>query len=208
MTVSKVLRLPIRAFSHFLLDYSYQKYYSADIWDRKYAQEQYDLCAPMEDARYGVLMALLCRYDRGGPILDAGCGNGLLELRYRPLSDSHLVGIDYAPAAIERARRLNLANTEFRVSDFSRHPVPGPFSVIVFNEALYYAEKYMEILGSLEGALKPNGVFVISMFDTVVTARIWKTLRQRYRPLQTAHVKDGQSGQNWTISTFPRPDAR
>ena len=208
MTVTKVLSLPVRAFSHFLLDGSYQKYYSAEIWDRKYAQEQYALCAPMEDARYGVLAALLRRYDRGGPILDAGCGDGLLELRYRPLSDSHLVGVDYAPAAIERARSLNLANTEFHASDFSRLQVPGPFSVIVFNEALYYVEKYMEILRSLEGALKPDGLFLISMFDTVVTARIWKTLRQRYRPLQTAHVKDSESGQKWTISAFPRPDAK
>lgn len=207
MTLSKLLRLPARAFSHFLLDRSYQKYYSAEIWDRKYAQEQYDLSAPIEDARYGALTALLRRYDRGGPILDAGCGDGLLELRYRPLSDSRLVGIDYAQAAIETARGRNLANTEFHAADFSRLPVTGPFSVIVFNEALYYVEKYMEILGSLEGALKPEGVFVISMFDTVVTARIWKTLRQRYRPLQTAHVKDGQSGRKWTISVFPRPDA-
>jgi trans-aconitate methyltransferase len=204
--LSEALQRPARIFSHLLVDKSYEKYHSIEAWERKYSRERYDLSVPREDGRYGTVMALLRRYDRGGPILDVGCGDGLLALRYRPLSDSLLVGIDYSQAAIETSRNRNLPNTEFHAADFTRFRPKTPFSVIVFNEALYYIADYLEILRSLEPALKPDGVFLVSMFDTLVTRRIWKVLRRRYQPMQTVYVKDGQSGTHWTIAVLPRPD--
>ena len=85
--LSKLARLPVRVFRHILVDRSYQSYYSAEIWENKYRNENYDLGDPKEDGRYGALMQVLRRYDRGS-ILDLGCGDGLLWKHYRPLSDS------------------------------------------------------------------------------------------------------------------------
>jgi SAM-dependent methyltransferase len=207
MKLSDALRRPTRIISHALLDESYEKYHSLETWERKYSRENYDLSVPKEDGRYGALIALLRRYDAGGPILDAGCGDGLLALRYRPLSDSHLVGIDYSKAAIDVARGRSLPNAEFHAADFTQFRPVMPFTVIVFNEALYYIDNYLETLRSMENILQPRGVFVISMFDTLVTSRIWKALNRRYRALQTVFIRDGQSGTKWTISVFPQPTA-
>jgi 2-polyprenyl-3-methyl-5-hydroxy-6-metoxy-1,4-benzoquinol methylase len=206
MKLSEVLRRPTRVLSHLMLDKSYEKYHSLEAWERQYSQDHYDLSVPKEDGRYGALTALLRRYDRGGPILDVGCGDGLLALRYRPLSESHLVGIDYSKTAIEVARGRNLPNTEFHVADLTQFRPAMSFSVIVFNEALYYIANYVETLKSMESLMQPQGVFLISMFDTLVTGRIWKALSRRYRPTQTVFIKDGQSGTKWTMSVFPRPN--
>jgi 2-polyprenyl-3-methyl-5-hydroxy-6-metoxy-1,4-benzoquinol methylase len=200
MKFQDVLRRPWRLVSHLFLDKSYQKYYSAKVWDSKYGQEHYNLDVPLEDGRYGALMALLQRYDRGGPILDAGCGDGLLELRYRPLSESRLVAVDYAEAAIDIAKRRNIPATEFRTADFASFQTGETFSVVVFNESLYYMENYLDVLTKLETVLKADGVFVISMFDTMVTSRIWKAVYKRYRTVQTVTVKDGGSRRSWTIA--------
>jgi 2-polyprenyl-3-methyl-5-hydroxy-6-metoxy-1,4-benzoquinol methylase len=206
MKLTEALRQPTRILSHLLLDTSYAQYHSIEAWEQKYAREHYDLSVAKEDGRYGALTALLRRYDRGGPILDAGCGDGLLALRYRPLSESRLVGIDYSQAAIDVARERSLPNTEFHAADFTKFRPAMSFSVIVFNEALYYIGDYLGTLKTLETLLQPQGVFLISMFDTVVTRRIWKALGERYRPIQKVFIKDGQSGTKWTISVFPRPD--
>jgi 2-polyprenyl-3-methyl-5-hydroxy-6-metoxy-1,4-benzoquinol methylase len=208
MKISQALRQPTRILSHLLLDKSYENYHSAETWEHKYSRDGYDLSVPKEDGRYGALTALLRRYDRGGPILDAGCGDGLLALHYRPLSESRLVGIDYSQAAIDVARQRHLPNTEFHAANFTEFRPATSFSVIVFNEALYYIADYAKTLRSLESLLRPDGVFLISMFDTVVTRRIWKALGDRYRPTQTVLIKDGQSGTGWTISVLPRPDDR
>src|ERR1700681_4477434 len=111
--LSKLLHFPVRVFRHVLLDRSYESYYSAGIWERKYKEESYDLSDPKEDGRYGALMQVLRRYDRG-PMLDLGCGDGLLWKYYRPLSKSLLVGIDYSETAVEKANTLALPNAEFR----------------------------------------------------------------------------------------------
>lgn len=204
MSLHRLLRLPARLFSHLLLDQSYQAYYSAEEWDRKYGKEHYDLNVPMEDGRYGALMMLLQRYDRGGPILDAGCGDGLLQERYRPFSASLLVGIDYSAVAIDAARRRQVSNAEFATADFATFRAERPYAVIVFNETLYYIENYLDVLETFERSLKADGVIIVSMFDTLVTKRIWKRLSKRYPVVQGIRIKDHASGRSWTMKVFAK----
>lgn len=205
MSLPRLLQLPARWFSHLLLDQSYQSYYSAQEWDRKYGKEHYTLNVPMEDGRYGALMMLLQRYDRGGPILDAGCGDGLLQERYRPFSASLLVGIDYSAAAIDVARRREIPNSEFSTADFATFHAERPYAVIVFNEALYYIENYMDVLEAFERSLSADGVIIVSMFDTLVTKRIWKRLSRRYRAVQGIRIEDHASGRSWTMKVLEKP---
>lgn len=195
MNVTRVLR-------HLFTDQSYQRYYSADVWQDKYVNG-FDLNAPAEDGRYGALVAVIRRYDRGS-ILDAGCGDGMLEARYRPLSDSRLVGVDYAPAAIEAARARAIAAAEFHCSDFQTFRPQERYSVIVLNESLYYVEDALGTLRLLARWLDDDGVFVVSMFETLVTRRIWKTLRTRYASLQGVAISDEASGRAWRIRVLGR----
>ena len=205
--LSKLTRLPIRAFRHVLLDRSYESYYSSEVWERKYRDEHYDLGDPQEDGRFGALMQVLRRYDRG-PMLDLGCGDGLLWKRYRPLSSSLLVGVDYSDTAVAKANSLALPETEFRCGDYRNFDPARQFAVVVFNESLYYIDAYPHAIAKAESFLSENGVIVVSMFDTLVTRRIWKSLLERRKWLQSLSVHDHRSKRMWTIRVFPGQDTK
>lgn len=205
--LSKLARLPIRAFRHVLLDRSYESYYSSEVWERKYRDEHYDLGDSQEDGRFGAMVQVLRRYD-DGPMLDLGCGDGLLWKRYRPLSSSLLVGVDYSDTAVAKANSLGLPNAEFHSSDYRNFNPGRQFSVVVFNESLYYIDAFPDAVAKAESFLSENGVIVVSMFDTLVTRRIWKSLMERRKWLQSLSVHDHRSKRVWTIRVFPRQDTK
>ena len=202
--ISKLARLPIRAFRHVLLDRSYESYYSSEVWEGKYRDEHYDLGDPQEDGRFGALMQVLRRYDHG-PMLDLGCGDGLLWKRYRPLSDSLLIGVDYSETAVAKANSLALSNVEFRVGDYRSFDPGRQVAVAVFNESLYYIDAFLDAIAKAESCLSDSGVVIVSMFDTLVTRRIWKKLLQRRKWIQSLSVNDHRSKREWTIRVFPGP---
>jgi trans-aconitate methyltransferase len=196
---------PVRVFRHFFLDKSAARYYSAEIWQKKYAVEHFGeyLSEPQEDGRFGAMLAILQRYDRGGPLLDAGCGDGLLWQRYRPLSRSNLIGIDYAPAAIEQALKRKIPNTIFEASDYHQFRVPEPCSLVVFNESLYYSDDYLAVLASMEKALKADGLLVISMWENAIMRRMWRRLEAMYRYIHAVTIIDEGSRKRWRIAVYP-----
>jgi trans-aconitate methyltransferase len=190
-----------------LLDQSYESYYSSEIWERKYREEHYHLGDPQEDGRFGALLQVLRRYDRG-PMLDLGCGDGLLWKHYRPLSDSPLIGVDYSDTAVAKANSLALPNAEFHAADYRNFKPGRQLTVVVFNESLYYIDAFLDAIATAENFLDEQGVIVVSMFDTLVTRRIWKRLLERRRWLQSISVHDQRSKRTWTIRVFPGPGAR
>lgn len=193
-----VIAFARRVVGHLFLDRSYAGYYSATVWEQKY-RSGYDLDVAKEDGRYGALVNVLLRYQREGPILDAGCGDGVLQMHVRRASAVRMVGIDYAPKAIEAAAARAIPGCEFVCSDYRSFAPGEKYTVIVLNEALYYIDDYMEALRMLARHLAPGGVFVVSMFDTLVTARIWRALRGHYEPLQGIRIRDEGTGQSWRI---------
>jgi trans-aconitate methyltransferase len=201
--VSKVVNLCIRPFRHVFSDRSYERYYSLAKWDLKYREEKYDLSGRNEDGRYGALLQILRRYDCG-TMLDLGCGDGLLWQKYRPLSDCELIGIDYSPAAVAKANALNIPHCRFDCGDYRTFRPDQPISVVIFNESLYYIDDFLTALRKSNEWLNEGGVVVISMFDTLVTRRIWKKILHEYVSLQAVTIKDHESRRSWTIRVFPR----
>jgi len=201
-----LFRMPLRIVRHLFLDRSYEGYYSAKVWDDKYRRENYDLGDAKEDARYGALLQILRRYDHGA-LIDLGCGDGLLWKYYRPLSKSVLVGVDYAEAAIAKAVALDLPDARFACGDYRNFNPGQMFSAAVFNESLYYIDDFMAAMHAAQAFLDENGVVIVSMFDTLVTRRIWKQLLRELPVLQSAGVRDHASGRSWTIRVFPKARA-
>ena len=200
--LSKLARLPLRAFRHVFFDRSYESYYSSEVWEHKYRDEHYDLGDPQEDGRFGALIQILRRYDHG-PMLDLGCGDGLLWKRYRPLSDSLLIGVDYSDTAVAKAKALAIPNTEFRAGDYRNFEPGRRLAAVVFNESLYSIDAFIQAVVKAESFLSEDGVVVVSMFDTLVTRRIWKRLLERRKWLQAVSVQDHRSQRSWTIRVFP-----
>jgi trans-aconitate methyltransferase len=200
---SRILGLPARALRHLLLDQSYGSYYSSEIWEKKYRDENYDLGDPKEDGRYGALLQVLRRYDRGS-LIDLGCGDGLLWRHYRPLSDARLIGVDYSDTAVAKANARGLERCQFLTADYRTFVPPGQVSVVVFNESLYYIEDFEGALDRAEAWLDQDGCVVVSMFDTLVTSRIWKRLAARRKWIQSLKVQDHASKVSWTIRVLAK----
>jgi SAM-dependent methyltransferase len=195
----------VRLLRYYLLDQSEQAHYSADAWQRRYSVEHYEraLSLPEEDGRFGAMIAVLRRYDRGGPMLDAGCGDGLLWQEYRPFTESRLIGVDYAPAAVEKALSRRIPNAVFWHGDYRTFRAQERFSVVVFNESLYYSDEYLSVLASMEKALKPDGVLVISMWHNAITRRMWRRVEEVYHPVQAVKTIDEGSRKRWRLAVYP-----
>jgi trans-aconitate methyltransferase len=195
---AKALRFPLRAFRHVFVDASYSPWYSPETWERTWRNESPDFTGANEDAHYGAMLRILKRHDRG-ELLDLGCGDGLLWEYYRPLSESALTGLDYAESAIFRANSRAIPNARFECGDFQTWEPGRQFSVVVFNESVYYIDDIAAAVRRAESWLQPHGVLMFSMIDTLVTKRVWKVVCQGRRTLQAARVKDLGTGRSRTI---------
>lgn len=186
-----------RKLSHFVAP-SKERYFSSDRWDESWS-DGYDLNRPHEDARYGSLMATMSRYEGEGPILDIGCGDGLLEERYRVLSSVKIIAFDYSAVAIESAKKRGLRDVEFLCADSRTFRPQERFSAVVLNESLYYVDDYPGLLKDMSDLLKADGVFVISMHESSITARIWKNILRSYGLLQSVKITEESKNLTWHI---------
>ncbi len=205
MTIADLFRLGRRTLRHLTVERSYEKYYSADRWEHDWSGS-YDLDKPKEDGHYGALLAIMRRYDRGGPLLDAGCGDGLLEELFRPFSQSRILAFDYSQAALDRARARQVSGCVFEHADSRTYRPSERCSTVILNESLYYIEDYLGVMQNLSRGLKPDGVLIVSMYDTLITRRIWKALDRAYARVQGVEIRDEASGQLWHIRVL-RPRA-
>lgn len=177
---------------------SKERYFSAQKWDLSWSQG-YDLDRAPEDARYGALLSLVERHGQDGPILDVGCGDGLLEQHHRKLSNVPVVAFDYSAEAIERAKTRELSDVEFLCRDIRTFQSQQRFSAIVFNESLYYVDDYLIYLRQLSMNLTAGGVFIVSMYSTPVVKKIWKTLLRSYTSLHGVALEDEKTKALWHI---------
>ena|SRR3989440_1841338 len=187
-----------RMLRHLFYERSYARYYSSAAWEKRWAGG-YGLVEGKEEERYGALLTLMCRYAADGPILDAGCGDGVLEQAFRTVSRVRVVGIDYSLEAIERAKARAVADCSFAHADYREFTPAERFPLIVLNESLYYVEDFLAVLRSLSRWLAADGVFIISMFDTIVTRRIWKAVASSYETLHGVEVRDRATGWRFRI---------
>jgi trans-aconitate methyltransferase len=116
--------------------------------------------------------------------------------------------VDYSDTAVAKANSLALPNAEFHAADYRNFKPGRQLTVVVFNESLYYIDAFLDAIATAENFLDEQGVIVVSMFDTLVTRRIWKRLLERRRWLQSISVHDQRSKRTWTIRVFPGPGAR
>jgi 2-polyprenyl-3-methyl-5-hydroxy-6-metoxy-1,4-benzoquinol methylase len=189
-----LLQLPRKVAGYLFFEDSYEKYYSSLVWNQRYKCNS-NFWDAKESSRYASIVTFIREYAHGGAVLDAGCGDGLLEEKCRSL-ESPILGIDYSCVAITKARQRQLHNCEFICADARTFFIAANFSTIVFNESLYYIGGYLESLRRLIQLLQQNGVFIISMYDTRITRRIWKRLELDFHTLSEVRVRNGAS---WTI---------
>ena len=113
--------------------------------------------------------------------LGSGAGNDCFVARHETGPTGRVIGIDFTPIMIEKARRnaetLGYNNVEFRQGDIDAMPVSDNVAdVIVSNCVLNLVPNKRQVFQEIHRVLKPGGHFSIS--DIVLLGQIPESLKQ------------------------------
>src|SRR5947208_12898262 len=120
---------------------------------------------------------------KGDVVIDlgSGAGNDAFIARHETGETGKVIGIDFTPAMIERARQNNevrgFNNVEFRQGDIEKMPVSANTAdVIVSNCVLNLVPNKDGVIREIYRVLKPGGHFSIS--DIVLEGRLPKEIKE------------------------------
>ncbi|HJQ75005.1 MAG TPA: class I SAM-dependent methyltransferase, partial [Gaiellaceae bacterium] len=105
-------------------------------------------------------------------VLDAGCGDGLFA---REIAAPLVVGVDSAPAMVERARERGLEAHEARIEDLPF--ADAEFDVVVCNWVLYHLPDPEAGVRELARVVRPGGRFVGIYNRDGHMEELWSRLR-------------------------------
>ncbi len=140
----------------------------------------------VEDADLGLGCGLpteFAKINEGDTVIDlgSGAGNDCFVARHETGASGKVIGIDFTPIMIEKARinaeKLGLNNVEFRQGDIDDMPVSNNVAdVIVSNCVLNLVPNKPKVIGEIFRVLKPGGHFSIS--DIVLVGDLPEALKQ------------------------------
>jgi len=140
----------------------------------------------VEDADLGLgcgLPTQFARISQGDTVIDlgSGAGNDCFVARHETGVQGKVIGIDFTPAMIGKARanaeKLGYNNVEFREGDIDDMPVHDNVAdVIVSNCVLNLVPDKEKVITEIFRVLKPGGHFSIS--DIVLVGELPEALRQ------------------------------
>lgn len=121
--------------------------------------------------------------NKGDTVIDlgSGAGNDCFVARHETGAEGKVIGIDFTPIMIEKARinadNLGFNNVEFREGDIDAMPVGDSIAdVIVSNCVLNLVPNKPKVINEIYRVLKPGGHFSIS--DIVLAGDLPKELRE------------------------------
>jgi SAM-dependent methyltransferase len=151
-----------------------------------------DACAP------GILALLEPVRERGGLVLELGCGSGLLT-RHLVEAGHRVVATDASPAMLDLAREVAGGAEEIRVLALPDDALPVCDAIVSVGHVLSYLPDEASVeraLAACAAALRPKGVFAIDLCDL------------RYGEARRDHPRDGRVGEEWAIvARFSLPRA-
>ena len=140
----------------------------------------------VEDADLGLGCGLpteFAKIQKGDTVIDlgSGAGNDCFVARHETGAEGKVIGIDFTPAMINKARsnaeKMGYNNVEFREGDIDDMPVNDNVAdVIVSNCVLNLVPNKPKVIGEIFRVLKPGGHFSIS--DIVLVGDLPDALRE------------------------------
>ncbi|MBE0649718.1 MAG: arsenite methyltransferase [Bacteroidales bacterium] len=125
---------------------------------------------PDADLKLGCgLPTLFAKIKPGDTVIDlgSGAGNDCFIARAETGDTGKVIGIDFTPAMVDKARenadKLGYNNVQFRLGDIEKMPVTSNIAdVIVSNCVLNLVPNKMAVFQEINRVLKPDGHFCIS----------------------------------------------
>jgi 2-polyprenyl-3-methyl-5-hydroxy-6-metoxy-1,4-benzoquinol methylase len=146
-------------------------------WNHQYASGRWEkLKIPAEQARFDTTARLLARHGPPGHVLEIGCGEALLQQRVPSDDYRTWLGVDISAVAIARAQAFANERVHYLAGDMETFDRDASFDVIIFPESIYYSPDPQGLLERYVSFLKPNGRFIVSIFRTKRSDRIWAGL--------------------------------
>lgn len=176
-----------------------------ELLDSEYSSGVWDYLRDVEElSRFSVVAGYCHHLKERGSILEIGCGEGVLQERLDNRKYSRYVGVDISAEAISRAAHKQDEKTFFVAEDAEAYTPDERFDVIIFNECLEYFTDPPRLVTRYDGFLKEDGIYIISMFvglDTARTRRIWKMLETVYKAETETRVSN-KKGYTWIIKVL------
>ena len=120
-----------------------------------------DLAAP------GILALLEPVRERGGLVVELGCGSGLLT-RYLVDAGHRVIATDASPSMLDLTRETALGAEDVRLLVLPDDPVPECDAVVSVGHVISYLDDQESVDRALVGAaeaLQPGGVFAVDLCD-------------------------------------------
>ncbi len=152
-----------------------------------------------DDTAPGVLALLAPVKERGGLVVEIGCGSGLLT-RYLIDAGHRVIATDASPAMLDLARETVPDADDIRRLTLPGDPIPEADAIVGVGHALNYLPDEASIdrsLVAIAEALRPGGLLAIDLCDLE-----WGRAR-------TDEPARGWVGEDWALVTrfsTPAPD--
>jgi 2-polyprenyl-6-hydroxyphenyl methylase/3-demethylubiquinone-9 3-methyltransferase len=175
---------------------------SAERHDEKYKNGHWEPLREIHElGHYSIIAGYFLFLKKGGSLLDIGCGEGILQERITQANYSSYTGIDIANEAIRLAKSKEDQRTTFDCINLKDFETEEKYDAVIFNEAIYYVGRQVDIVKRFASYLKPDGILIFSNFQSQSSKIPWSEIESVFPKYDETTVTNSY-GSKWVCKVL------